>query len=576
MIVRTIPIALGPLQEIFAEYLQESKGSICVMGITILFGSSFTVFVPYIFSLHVNSLSEQASTTGWVSAFTIYASLLGASVAFQRATQYLAVIQAERLGFLASRSFFDRLVRKHSSFFVSHNPAEIQSAQAQGAQAIIMLVQVAFIALLPGAITFALTIVMLGAVISLEIVMIVLAYGTVFLSLIFISNRLSRPYMEAAIDAGQENARFVGNAIVMIEPLRQSGSTEWMRGRFADNTASIFWNWRSYALRRIGFAGLVGISIALQFDITFFLLLPRYEAGLVSIGDIVLLNALLLQLNIPFELIGQSIDEIIRAFVKIAPFARIWSEPEERDADCNGAILLGNGMIEFQGVSFQYENGRGADDISFQAERGRITFITGETGSGKSTLFKLLLKVMEPDHGTILIDGVRLSTIPRKAWFANAGIVPQEILLLNDSLRTNIVLGRTYDEARLRKAAERAAILDRIEELPEAFDTFVGERGLRLSGGERQRIAIARALYSEPSLLLLDEASSALDEATEKEIMDQLRSLGRDITIIAITHRRSSIQAGDQIVMLAKPPTVSRPELQEEEEGKWALNSDNC
>ncbi|WP_137136023.1 ABC transporter ATP-binding protein [Rhizobium sp. FKY42] len=543
-------LVLKPIRFILTEYLSESKLSIALLLVAILIGSALSVLVPYHFSRQLDQLSAGVAATHWLSAFWIYAMLLGISVAFQRGTQYLAVIQAERLGFLASRSFFDRLITKRPSFFVDHNPAEIQSAQSQGTQAITVLVQVVFIAFLPGATSFGLTIGMLGAVIDLEIVLVVLAYGTIFLTLIVVSNRLSRRYMEAAIDAGQANARYVGNAISMIEPLRQAGSARWMKDRFADSAVSVFQNWQAYAVRRIGFAGLVGISITLQFGFTFFLLLPRYHAGTLSIGDIVLFNTLLLQLNVPFELIGQSIDETLRAIVKMGPLARIWSEPEEEELGDGEALVLRRGAVEFRDVSYRYPNGRGTADISFKAERGRITFITGETGSGKSTLFKLLLKAVEPDRGAICIDGVNLGGIPRAAWFATTGIVPQEILLLNDSLKTNITLGRPVDETRLKEAARKAAILNRIEEMPEGFETTVGERGLKLSGGERQRIAIARALYSAPSLLLLDEASSALDDATEAEIMDQLRLIGRDMTIIAITHRLSSIQPGDQVIEL--------------------------
>ncbi|MBY2927029.1 ABC transporter ATP-binding protein [Rhizobium leguminosarum] len=545
-------MALKPVRYILTDYFSGSRLSILILLASILTGSALSVFVPYYFSRQLDLLATGASTTQWLRAFWVYAILLGISVTFQRGTQYLAVIQAERLGFLASRSFFDRLIAKRPSFFVDHNPAEIQSAQSQGTQAITMLVQVAFIAFLPGAASFGLTIIMLGAVINLQIVLVVLTNGMIFLTLIVISNRVGRRYMEAAIDAGQANARYVGNAISVIEPLRQAGSVRWMKDRFTDSAESVFLNWRAYAVRRIGFAGLVGVSITLQFGVTFFLLLPRYEAGTLSIGDVVLFNILLLQLNVPFELIGQSIDETLRAITKMGPLARIWSEPEEEDLGDRETLVLSRGTLEFRDVGYRYPNGRGATNISFKAERGRVTFITGETGSGKSTLFKLLLKAIEPNAGAIRIDGKNLNEIPRTIWFAKTGIVPQEVLLLNDSLKTNITMGRALDEARLKEAARKAAILSRIEEMPEGFETTVGERGLKLSGGERQRIAIARALYRAPSILLLDEASSALDDTTEAEIMDQLRLIGGDMTIIAITHRLSSIQPGDQVVELRR------------------------
>lgn len=165
-------------------------------------------------------------------------------------------------------------------------------------------------------------------------------------------------------------------------------------------------------------------------------------------------------------------------------------------------------------------------------------------------MFRLALKSLAPVTGRITADGVDLRKINRADWYAAIGVVPQEVMLLNDTLTTNIVLGRPLDGDRLRSAAARAAILERIEAMPLGFDTVVGERGLKLSGGERQRIAIARALYADPKILFLDEASSALDDATEREIMDQIRRIAGDVTVLAITHRKGTIRAGDHVVAL--------------------------
>ncbi|MBY3027464.1 ATP-binding cassette domain-containing protein [Rhizobium leguminosarum] len=137
----------------------------------------------------------------------------------------------------------------------------------------------------------------------------------------------------------------------------------------------------------------------------------------------------------------------------MGPLARIWSEPEEEDLGDRETLVLSRGTLEFRDVGYRYPNGRGATNISFKAERGRVTFITGETGSGKSTLFKLLLKAIEPNAGATRMDGKNLNEIPRTIWFAKTGIVPQEVLLLNDSLKTNITMGRALDEARLKEAA---------------------------------------------------------------------------------------------------------------------------
>jgi ABC-type multidrug transport system fused ATPase/permease subunit len=249
-------------------------------------------------------------------------------------------------------------------------------------------------------------------------------------------------------------------------------------------------------------------------------------------------------------MIGSSIDDLLRSYSRFIPFAKMWGAPEESDVPAGGNFRLPAGRIGFEHVAFAYRSEPVVSDVSFDAERGRLNFLTGETGSGKTTLFKLALKSIEPSSGRILVDGVPLNEIARADWYSVIGVVPQEVMLLNDTLTANIVLGRPLDERRLHRAAARASILGFIEGLPEKFETKVGERGLKLSGGERQRVAIARALYADPQILFLDEASSALDERTEAEIMGELRSLAHEMTILAITHRRTVIRPGDNVIEL--------------------------
>lgn len=541
-------VAFGPLSRIYAEDLKTSWPSITFLLLTILLGSVLATAGPYVFSRLIDDLPD--APLQWMLGFSLYAGLTALATGIQRSTQYMSVIHSERLEYVATTRFFERIVHKKPSFFSDHNPAEIQAAQTRGASAASAIMQIGLIYFVPGIATFLFSTLLLGAVLSADLVAIVILYGAAFIALTLASNRLTTPFLEKAIEAGQENAGFIGNAIGMIEPLRHTGSTAWMKRRFADNAGSIYRNWRLYSLRRIGFVFTISLALAVQMVIGFYLLLPRYEAGDLSIGDIVLFNTLLLQLNMPFELIGQSISEAVRSFAQFAPYARMWNEPAEEEPPNARPLQLSGKVIEFDQVGFRYENGRGVEGVSFTAAPGRLTFITGETGSGKSTLFRLLQKTVAPQSGRITVDGTDLTAIGRDDWFAVAGVVPQEVQLLNDTLRSNIVLGRGLDEEKLRRSAERAAILDRIEAMPEGFNTIVGERGLKLSGGERQRVAIARALYGEPSILLLDEASSALDEETEREIMDQLRRVDSDITIIAITHRQSSIRTGDQVIAL--------------------------
>lgn len=541
---------IAPASKILRRYSKDSAWTLVGVAALVLLSSIASVLAPYLFSSAIDRLNARGAMDAIILGLAFYAAILGASVTLRDMVAYLAFMSSENLSFIAGTAFFEALLKKSISFFVDHNPAEIQSALVKGQQALNGVVQLALIILVPGTAQIVASLFVLGTTISLDVALTVVAYGLAFIAITYVANKNSNAYLEAAIDATQENAKFVGNAINAMETLRHFGSDAWMTDKFSEKAREIRDNWRHFCLRRTGYAALYGVALTIQLAITFALLLPKYRVGQLSVGDIVLFNTLLLQLNLPFETIGQAIDNMARSYNQFLPFARMWSEPDEPTPSNDVGFQLRNGSLTFRKVAFTYPNGRGVEDVSFSAERGRVTYLAGETGSGKSTVFKLALKSLTPQSGEIAVDGVDLASIARSTWYSVIGVVPQEILLLNDSLAANIALGRRIDAVRLRQACKRAAILDHIEALEDGFDTRVGERGLKLSGGERQRIAIARALYAEPQILFLDEASSALDEATEREIMKHIRRLAHEVTVIAITHRKSVIEPSDHVIEL--------------------------
>jgi ATP-binding cassette, subfamily B, bacterial len=546
-----------PVRIILSNYWKASKWTLTFVVLIVILSSTASVAAPYIFSRLFNTLTKEAGFETVATGFALYAALLGISDALNKMVGYLSFMSAENLGFIAGTSFFERLLKKTIRFFIDHNPAEIQNAQTKGQQAFNIVIQLGLIVFIPGVTQIALALIVLGTAVSPELVVIVLIYGTAFIAFTYYTNKRTRSHLDAAVAATQENAKFVGNAVNAMETLRHFGSDRWMSQQFDGKARDIRDSWRRFCLRRIGYASVYGAALAIEFAITFALLLPQYRAGALSVGDIVLFNALLLQLNQPFEMIGHAIDDLVRSYSQFLPFATMWRADEEPESAAHQSFALKYGRIAFEDAGFSYEGGRGVKGVTFTAKRGRITFLTGETGAGKSTIFKLALKSVEPETGRIAVDGIDLRDIARVDWFSMIGVVPQEVMLLNDTLGTNIVLGRAYDEARLHKAAKKAAILDFVEALPDGFETAVGERGLKLSGGERQRIAIARALYAEPQILFLDEASSALDEATEKDIMTHIRMIADQITVLAITHRKTVIMPDDHIVRLSDGRVVS-------------------
>lgn len=543
------------LIENIKPFVRNSKKYIFLLCCSILVSTVLTVLAPYTFASIIDRITLNNSIESIGFGFFIYALLIGLSLIFKETVTYISIIVAETLNYISSTNFFKKIIRKDSHFFIMHNPTEIQAMQNQGTFALNNVVQLSLISFIPGILQIALSCLILGIKLDPKIVIIVLLYGLFFIGLSYFSSKRIEQYLEAATSERQKNIQLIGNAMSMMDTLRFFNAGTWIDKRFQKGSEQILTSLTSYSVKRTYYAVLFGLALTIQFLITFYIFIPEVKAGHMSIGDLVLFNTLLLQLNLPFEMIGRCILEFNQCYIEFKPFARMWNEPELNDNLEQSIVNFSQneehlGILKFEDVAFSYSNGRGIQNISFKAERGKVTFLSGDSGSGKSTILKLILKQIEPNHGVIKVNNIFLNTINREKWFSQIGIIPQEVILLNDTIKNNICLGRTYDEHKIYRAAQKSQILDRINMMPDGFDTVVGERGMTLSGGEKQRICIARALYAEPEFLLLDEASSSLDSDTEYEIMSHLRSLKNHVTIIAITHNPKLIHSEDIVIKL--------------------------
>ena len=214
-----------------------------------------------------------------------------------------------------------------------------------------------------------------------------------------------------------------------------------------------------------------------------------------------------------------------------------------------------NNAIEFDQIHFEYSDAdeRVLDGVSFTIKKGEIVALVGPSGSGKSTIADLIPRFFDVSKGTLRIDGNNVQKISFSSLRGSMGIVTQEVILFNDTIRKNIAYGQSdVTEEAIRKAAEAANALEFIEQTPDGFDTLIGERGVNLSGGQKQRLAIARALLKNPPILILDEATSALDTESEKMVQKAIEVLMKDRTVLVIAHRLSTVQNADKIVVLDK------------------------
>jgi ATP-binding cassette, subfamily B, heavy metal transporter len=298
--------------------------------------------------------------------------------------------------------------------------------------------------------------------------------------------------------------------------------------------------------------GLAAVMVMCAFEI---------RAGSKTVGDFVLVNAMMIQLYQPLNFMGMVYREIKQAIIDIETmFSILGREPEIKDVKNAPPLRVTAGAIRFEDVSFAYDPERRIlKGISFDVPAGKTVAVVGPSGAGKSTISRLLFRFYDLSGGRIMIDGQDIAKVTQKSLRQVVGMVPQDTVLFNDTIRYNIRYGRwDATDAEVEEAARLAQIDPLIRIAPKGYDTEVGERGLKLSGGEKQRVAIARTILKGPPILVLDEATSALDSHTEKEIQDALDRVSLNRTTLVIAHRLSTIVGADEIIVLDQGTIVER------------------
>ncbi len=351
------------------------------------------------------------------------------------------------------------------------------------------------------------------------------------------------------------------DSLLNYETVKYFGNEAWEARRYDESMAK----WEVAAVRnQTSLAALnAGQSAIIAVGVTLLMVLAAdgVVQGAMTLGDLVLVNAYMIQLYMPLHFLGFVYREIKHSLADMEKmFGLMAQDLEVRDAPGARDLAPGGAAVRFEDVDFSYEPKRRIlFGVSFEIPAGRNVAVVGHSGSGKSTLSRLLFRFYDVTGGRILVNGQDIRGLTQRSLRAAIGIVPQDTVLFNDTIFYNIQYGRpdaTREE--VIEAAQSAHIHEFIEGLPDRYDTLVGERGLKLSGGEKQRVAIARALLKDPSILVFDEATSALDSRSEKAIQEELKRIAASRTTLTIAHRLSTIVDADQILVLEQGRIVER------------------
>tara|TARA_B110000483_G_scaffold228870_1_gene292279 strand:+ start:96449 stop:98128 length:1680 start_codon:yes stop_codon:yes gene_type:complete len=378
------------------------------------------------------------------------------------------------------------------------------------------------------------------------------------------ANQMDNKSNTRAIDSllNFETVKYFGNEKYESE-LYDGQLSEWEQARLKNR----------YSL----FALNSGQAIIVALSMTLMMVLAASEvvSGAMTIGDLVLINAYMIQLFIPLNFLGFVYREIKNSMANIEQMFRlIDTNPGISDAPGASQLEANGGAVRFENVGFGYKENRTIlKDVSFEIPAGKKVAIVGPSGSGKSTIARLLFRFYDVQNGNIFVNEQPITKLTQDSLRKAIGVVPQDTVLFNGSIRYNIGYGDTdANQEQIEAVAKLANLETFIEQLPEGYDTVVGERGLKLSGGEKQRIAIARTLLKNPVIMVFDEATSSLDSTAEKAILGALHKSVKNHTTLAIAHRLSTIIDSDEILVLDLGEIVERGSHREllEQRGLYA------
>jgi ATP-binding cassette subfamily B protein len=549
------------------------KRTVVVSLVLVLAAKLVTVAMPYTFKWATDALVAAAGgklpdneTLGWLIGAPLLATIIyGASriamvVLTQTREGMFAKVSMHAVRKLALATF-EHMHRLSLRFHLERKTGGLTRVLERGRTGIENITRMTLMTLIPTIIEFALVLAVLGIEFDWRYVVVVLVMIVAYLGFTVRATewrvQIRRTMNESDTDA---NTKAV-DSLLNYETVKYFGAEAREAARYDRSMeryeqASVK-TYTSLAILNSGQAIIFTIALTICMGLSA-LAVTRGEA---SVGQFIMVNALMLQLFIPLNFMGMVYREIKQGITDIERMMDVLEQqPEVPDKPGASPLKVEGGSVRFESVRFHYEPQRPIlEGLSFEVPAGKMVAIVGPSGAGKSTISRILLRFYDVAGGSVTIDGQDIRDITQASLRAAIGVVPQDTVLFNDNILYNIRYGRPDATDEDVEAAAKLAQIDTfIRSLPEGYQTMVGERGLKLSGGEKQRVAIARTILKGPPILMLDEATSALDSHTEKEIQDALDRVSRNRTTLVIAHRLSTIIAADNILVLEKGRLVEQ------------------
>ncbi|MEP9374694.1 ABC transporter ATP-binding protein [Mesorhizobium sp. KR1-2] len=547
-------------RDILGTVAGRRKGTIALFLAVTLLASLCAVAGPLLFAHAVKVIGAGSYTTGM---------LLGIFLAFALAmagTRLLADVRMVLMNVIeqdvileTNKKSLAALLSAGGSIFVTNNAAKLTTLVRNLHMSNTIYIQMFLMVVLAGTVDLVLSFLAIGGYVSWVVAVFVVVYGVASVWLTMRASAAAKPYHKSAAEKANEGANLLGNVVANVVSIKIFRAQPWVQALYENFAKGAQMQWLAFYRVRLRFGAIQGALVFIQYaSILAMLVLTLKSPDLLN--QVVLVSMVLVQLNRPFEMIAAAISEFVMAKVLAGMLqSELDQHPASRVRDGGQTLPAGRPLaVELSHLSFAYapEDRPVLSDLSARFEPGRLNFIIGPSGAGKSSLLQILLGINDAYDGTVKVAGIERGSVNIEAYLATIGYVPQEPMLMNLSIRDNVLFGRDFSDLEVREALEAVQLGGKLASLQDGLDFVIGERGQLLSGGERQRLAIARALIARPQILILDEASSALDEATERGIFANLRAIGAETTVIAVTHRLGVITSDDQVLSLSKPEAL--------------------